>query len=218
MIKNIKHFICECIIERILDIFWRILKYILFPICFILMCFKRLKYVFTQDIPVFLQYNVRSPLLYFRNKFEINNDNNFRQLLKLCATHQQDYLLKIIPSDFCDKPELTRDLLFEIVKDFIEQEQCFQYTDYDWNDESKQFKRELIKIYNYIKTPRKKLEKAIHILLKVNPSIVKDSHKEMNISNDEFGYYEEIIIDDYISRLDTEIMKRICTIRSRLWC
>jgi len=48
---------------------------------------------------------------------------------------KQKWLTKKIPRHWSDKPELIRDILFECLVHYIEEEKAFDNLDWDWSDE-----------------------------------------------------------------------------------
>lgn len=215
---KIKKFLLEGIVENASTIIMIIIKWLCFPFCFILMCLKRLRYVFTQDIPVFYRHVMYSPLVYYDGGLHLDTHDTFIGLIRQSACLQQKYLLDIIPADWSDKPELSRDILFEMVRHFVEEEKCFEFIDYDWNDDVRKTKREIIKLYNYVISPISKKEKAIEFLIKMD----KNFYKKMGfLDNFEecIGKQgaKEVAIEHYLELLDTVVMVRICKLRTCLW-
>jgi hypothetical protein len=80
---------------------------------------------------------------------------------KLCyfVRPRQRWLTKQIPNEWNDKVTLIRDLNFAMIVHFIEDEKCFENTDYDNSSEGHaEFAKELRECYDYIKNERPKLD------------------------------------------------------------
>lgn len=88
---------------------------------------------------------------------------------------RQKWLTDVIPTRWCDKPELLVAVNFAILVDFVESEKGLSQLDIDWDDELKNghvsqgyvdqvilIYGELRDVYNYIKTERPDLEKQLN--------------------------------------------------------
>lgn len=222
------------LIENAFDILWKILKWSIFPFCFILMCIKRLKWVFTQDIPWYYNTWVRSPILSWDGKLSLDTDrarDSLIFLIKRSFINPNDYLLKEIPSEWVDKPEVTSDLLFSCIIDFVEEEKCFESNEYFFNysieeaakefgvsatyiKEHQQLGYEIKRIYNYAKIAKEHPEKileALKLLYKINKTEeeIKENIEFYELYPDSYYGLEEQIND--------LVLKRIINLRQNLW-
>jgi len=112
-------------------------------------------------IDTFLKY--RFPIQYWVR------ENGFALKVKLslmwdkvryAINPRQKWLIKQIPNEWNDKVTLIRDVNFAMIVHFIEEEKCFDSTDYERSSEGHaKFAKELIECYNYIKNERPNLDK-----------------------------------------------------------
>ena len=141
---------------------------------------------------------------------------------------KQKWLTKKIPRHWSDKPELIRDILFECLVNFIEEEKAFDNLGWDWSDEveaghisqeqadaTNKAREELEWAYNYIKCdrPRKKvyendlLDKAFE-----GVDFFDTIPKQQGAILD-----KSIKIENYISEHDQKALNIIIKHYERLW-
>lgn len=104
---------------------------------------------------------------------------------------QNRWATRVIPRTWSDKTGLIPNLLYAAIIDFVEEERCFEVT--DWENDGAQTRRlaaELREVYNWAKTGRAEFEKRLSDSVKIN------------LENDPFG--EDANWDEY-NRLSDEL-------------
>lgn len=141
---------------------------------------------------------------------------------------KQKWLTKKVPRGWSDKPELIRDILFECLVNYVEEEKAFDNLGWDWSDEveaghisqeeadaTNKAREELEWAYVYIKChrPRKKayendlLDKAFE-----GVDFFDTIPKQQEAILD-----ESIKIEDYIREHDQKTLDIIVKHYERLW-
>lgn len=131
--------------------------------------------------------------------------------LKSYLFPQQKWLTKKIPKTWEDKPELIRNILFEILVNYVEEEEGLQ-DQWDWEKEIcaghvsdkyvadiKKHDGELRAAYQYVKNGRLLIEEYLDFILE------KDDIKK----------YAEV--EDYLQKRDIEIMTIIVKHHGKMW-
>lgn len=129
--------------------------------------------------------------------------------LRYAINPRQKWLTKQIPNSWCDKVTLIRDLNFAMVVHFIDEEKCFEYTDYEGSSEAHaKFAAELKECYNYIKIVRPTLQVAHDNSYPTDETHTGDYHKD---------YAEVNRLEKEIEDQDTKWLTWIVTNRGFLW-
>lgn len=226
--------ICD-ILENIFDFLWVILKWTMLPFCIVLMIIKNLKNL-KRDLKMYIDYEVSSPISIYDGKLEYNNfhPGRLRTLLKLSLNNPNQYLLDEIPSDWCDKPEMLRDIMYSMIIDMVEGEKCFETVYYfddiedPGSDHGRKIKKtgiEIKKLYNIIKiyrTDPDKIINALNLLYKINKEyaikIVFGSNVDVSNVIDAFNLFKSKNLELFeCDNIDNIIIKRIVRIRDYLW-
>jgi hypothetical protein len=130
---------------------------------------------------------------------------------KLCyaLNPRQKWLIKQIPNEWNDKVTLITDINFAMIVHFVDEEKCFESTDYAGSSPAHaQFARELKECYNYIKIRR---------------PILQEKHQnsypdEENMTGDySVDYAETHRLEKEIDDQDTKWLTWIVTNRAFLW-
>lgn len=196
-------------------IFLKIFKWINFPLCFILFCIKRMKKVFTKDIPWFYDYGM----------YDIQS---IKELYRISIHEFNDYN-QDVSCYYLDKPEVMRDILFKMLEDFVENEKCFEYNCYEEdeyftpqeNEKNIRLGKEIKKLYNIIKLLKyhpEDLEKIAKLLYTIDANyffaIIKNTPKNLAKEyNLDYSYF----IMDLEETLTQKVCERIVKIRKNLW-
>jgi hypothetical protein len=131
---------------------------------------------------------------------------------------RQKWLLRNVSRHWCDKVDLIRIVLFEILIHFVEEEMDsvswdwqeeveLGYTSQEHADRVKTTAAELRSVYNYIKNERPNLEKQM------NESVFFT--KTLNCAHSD--YLEYISLDKKIEEFDEHAMQVILKNRNHLW-
>ena len=147
---------------------------------------------------------------------------------------RQKWLTKKIPRHWCDKVELIRICLFEMIIDFVENE--MDIVSWDWSEEVekgyisqeradkvKQDEFEIRKIYHYIKHVRPALEKekdAAYPPIAENWLTANDKGDMVfsNLSEEEEACYNKVSdLEEQIEKQDQQMMLKIVELRTILW-
>jgi hypothetical protein len=156
---------------------------------------------------------------------------------------RQKWLIKKIPNHFCDKVELIPIILFEILVNFVEDEEGLEsiwgerYTgeSEDWRLIREPIRKELEEIYDYIKNIRPQLQKELDVsypkpldggnFFDHIDEIDKDGNKvyQMRTCEQIYGksykdaYAEVHRLEALIEEKDTWAMMGIVRLRQSLW-
>lgn len=119
---------------------------------------KKIDNHFKQKYPI--QYFIRNRVL---ARFTYRRVSYFFYEYFTCKiSPKQKWLMDGIPNTWSDKVWLIPHINFKMVKHFVEQEKCFDYTDYEASSEvHAKFAKELKECYDYIKNIRPSLEKQM---------------------------------------------------------
>lgn len=153
---------------------------------------------------------------------------------------KQKWITKSIPKHWCDKDELIRNLLFDILVHYVEEENGLQ-DEYDWDSDleqghvSKEYVNNVLSCdtalraaYNYIKFERNKIKddfyKAHKELLTCRTSgtiddLFKKTDDNYFTPSKEYAEYLSKLnaINDDITKRDTEVLNTIIKYRESLW-
>ena len=142
---------------------------------------------------------------------------------------KQKWLTKKIPRCWSDKPELIRDILFECLVNYIEEEKAFDNLDWDWSDEveaghisqkeadaNNKAREELEWAYIYIKCdrPRKKAYEN---------DLLDKAFEGVDLRFDTIPKQQEAILDEsiktenYMREHDQKALNIIIKHYERLW-
>lgn len=234
--------ICD-IIEQCFDYLYIIFKWCCFPFCLILMCLKQLKWVIKHDIPWFYHKWISSPIISYDGKLEWNSfDGGLRSLFYTSFNNTNNYLLQEIPSDYMDKVDIIRELIFTTIIDFVEKEKCFENNEYfldysaeeaaeyygvslDYIKNIQQVGREIKRLYNYAKVAKESPERIFHalkLLNKINKSLyIKIVYPDVDSKKIEenYEYYSQspenvLNLEEQINNI---VIKKIVALRMYLW-
>ncbi len=163
-----------------------------------------------DTIETFLKY--RFPVQYFLR------ENGFKLKVKLSLlwdnvryffNPRQKWLTKQIPNSWCDKVSLIKDVNFSMIVHFVEDEKCFENTDYEGSSEGHvKFARELMECYLYIKTRRPMLDKMYWDAFPKDDEYTGDYQKD---------YGETNRLEKELEEQDTKWLTWIVTNRGFLW-
>lgn len=156
--------------------------------------------------------------------------------IKVFFKPRQRWLTKTIPKDWKDKPELIRDILFECVVHYIEEEK--PNLDYDWSKELKsgfvsqdyvdkqnKWNADILKCYDYIQNIRPRLEKEIddsypvtrpfdEMFEKIDDS---DGYKMKTTEEESRAYNKVRRLEDRLYKKDQQVLNLIVKHRIQLW-
>lgn len=165
---------------------------------------KRHKLGFWYTEPSFDFKDFRNQDDYFRNKYPIQFYIRNKILFKMTKGYvgnwiyeniscrispRQKWMTKDVPNTWTDKVWLIPHINFKMVTHFVEDEKCFDFTDYEASGEPHiKFATELKECYDYIKNVRPSLEKQ-----------AENSFPELGVE----GTYEEKYSE--VNRLEKEI-------------
>ena len=127
---------------------------------FVLFPFFSLFYVvqvFWKQLKYYVYHAIKWPWTILDSWLEVLSLKPILHTLKHVAVPYQNWLLKEIPWDYSDKPELIYGISEAAIVDFVEEENAFIVIDFD-NETQKEFGRELKKNYHLIKVELPKLE------------------------------------------------------------
>lgn len=151
---------------------------------------------------------------------------------------RQKWLTKKIPKEWCDKPELMRDLLFEFLINYVESENGLQDDQGFWDKEvesghvSKEYADEILKddcnlrfAYDYIKKERPKLEAKRDAaypprrdLEELFVPVEGTNWLRMVTTEEEDKAYEKVReIESEIDHRDEDVLKIILKYRKIMW-
>lgn len=213
-------------IEACLDFFCNyILKIILFPFALCCMLCKRLRLIFKKDIPYYFDkyQKWQSPLQYYSGWFW-DSHHDIKHAFRYAIKDPNQYLAEVIPVDWCDKCELSRNILFAMLINFVEKEKCFEVVYYDTDDKNRKLEKEIKKLYNYCKLKEEQKLRIFKNLIKILPEkeiykILPDFETWLPKENGKIPeqYLEDLLVDALEEKFDTEVMHRITNIRMNLW-
>ena len=124
-----------------------------------------------------------------------NKFNRFYYKAKwLICNPRKEMRNKIFPAEYHDLPFIIEQFHFEVIKEFVDREKCFEYNSYEGRANLK-FKKQLEKHYNWIVNERKTFSKNIEDLR--NKKWIKAVQK--------------------MQKRDTEVMNWVIQNRERLW-
>ena len=159
-----------------------------------------------------------------RHNFEVFkylNITDIKYFIYRSYNSSNDYLRKVIPYDWCDKPELLRDILFAMIIDFVEKEKCFEVIDYSWDEEHRRREKEIKRLYKYCKLSSQQKEHYVSILLNLNNKFlfnyILNKYPTLKNSLNEDIDLHHFIIDTVIDEMENNICKRIVQLRLNLW-
>jgi hypothetical protein len=142
------------------------------------------------------------PSIFDRFKWWLNDVSwDIYRYFKPC--HQQ--IRKAIPNRFTDICELIRDVNFEFVKSFHDNE--MDIIDWDADDQHKEFKNWINKSYEYITIERPELQDQLS--KSYPPPRAKGSYQEK--------YAEVIRLESLIETKDSELLLEIIKRRQMFW-
>ena len=160
---------------------------------------------------------------------------------------RQKWLTKKIPRSWCDKVELMREVMFEMIVHFVEEEMDIVSWDYDddvaagyvtqeQSDEKKKLAYEIRKLYHYIKHVRPALEKEIETSYPEHPldifNVDKENPREVNgikiydvidvrteeQKQDCAACYKKIHeLEEQLDKQDQQALHQIVELRPILW-
>jgi hypothetical protein len=128
---------------------------------------------------------------------------------------------KVFPPTWNDLPDMIVNFHLAVISEYVENEKCFEHNDYTWNEEQKQFAKELREMYHYVKWDRNILLKQIELAYKEVPSMTLEEIRDLCIkdkSDSLFVRYEEV--DKLTKQLldkDNEICNWVIKNRDTLW-
>lgn len=196
---------------------------ILFPICFVLMITRHIKQI-SKDIKAFKSLSLYSPITYY-DKWYCENCHgvSLKTFFKNSYRTPNDYLIDVIPSDWCDKVEMIKRILFAMIIDFVEKEKCFETVDYSWDEEHIKLAKEIKRLYRYAKASDEQKEEAVRFLYKMFPDeFIKKMNYDKILKHTYGDKYTQLMLDyipeDYIEYiLDEIVIQRIVKLRLSLW-
>lgn len=120
---------------------------------------------------------------------------------------RQKWLVKQIPKTWADKTWLIPELNFAMVVHFVDEEKCFENTDYEGSSEGHgNFAKELRECYNYIKVTRPKLQQEY-----------EDSYPTTFTGDYLVDYAETNRLEKLIDSEDTKYLTWIVVHRQYFW-
>lgn len=153
--------------------------------------------------------------------FKYLDITNIKYFIYRSYNSSNDYLRKVIPYDWCDKPELLRDILFAMIIDFVEKEKCFEVIDYSWDEEHRQRKKEIKRLYKYCKLSLQQKEHYVSILLNLNNKFlfnqILNKYPTLKNSLNEDIDLHYFIMDTVIEEMEDNVCERIVQLRLNLW-
>lgn len=185
---------------------------------------KRHRLGFWYVEPMFDMHDFRGNDEYFKKKYPIQYFIREKILMRLTHRYvstwwyenvsaklnpRQKWLMKGIPSTWSDKVWLIPEINFKMVTHFIEEEKCFDHTDYENSGELHAiFAKELKECYDYIKNERPTLTKQM-----------EDAYptKELKNLSYEERYGEVNRIEKEIEDKDTKWLVWIVSNRNMFW-
>lgn len=148
----------------------------------------------------------------FRSLFRFYIDQISTRLLP-----RQRWLTKQIPRDWRDKTSLIPDILYAMVVHFVEQERCFEVTDWKGSGHEEQ-EAKLREIYAWIKAGRAQAEKEADLpWIPEELNLNAMSGKTSFFRDDKGDFAAYCAATDAIEAKDTEYLIWICINRNLLW-
>ena len=82
---------------------------------------------------------------------------------------QNRWAVKPVKRTWQDKVSLIPDFLYAAIIDFVEEERCFEVTDWDCSEETRRLAAELREVYAWAKTGRAEFDKRVQSVITITP-------------------------------------------------
>lgn len=157
-------------------------------------------------------HKYKFPVQYFLRengfKLKVKLDGIYNKI-RFAINPRQKWLTKQIPNEWNDKVSLIKDLNFAMIVHFVEDEKCFEMTDYEGSGEIHlKFARELMECYMYITVRRPNLDKQYWASFPDDDKYTGDYLVD---------YAETNRLEKEIEEQDTKWLTWIVTNRNFLW-
>lgn len=122
---------------------------------------------------------------------------------------QNRWATRVVPRTWRDKTGLIPELLYAAIIDFVEQEKCFEVTDWNDTEETRRLAAELREIYTWAKTGRAEFQERVR---KSIEDVSMDDWLKSDVNWDEYNR-----LTNEMEQWDTRCLEWIVKWRGILW-
>jgi hypothetical protein len=174
------------------------------------LCYDELRKTF--PLQVFIREDIPSSdfVFFFKIKKMMLKDFYRKWILATFKPYNTTIVKTIPRREWNDLVSIIPNFLYACVIQFVEDEKCFEHTDWEGSTGSKDFENKLREIYNFAKTGRTELEN------KITEKLHEASEKDDDLTYEE-RYGEMNRLEEELKRKDKEYMSWIVEHVGHFW-